>query len=329
MASEQTIQLVDSRSRRVSLAGAQMVFGRGTECDIRLNDELASRRHFAVVRTLAGWELTDLGSTNGTFLNGRRLRVGEMLPLALSDRITAGYTSFVVQLAQAPAISSPSAASGMPVPEKVFDGGQKFWDPRSAAANRPRPAWVWFVAVGSLCALALLGIGAFSPWLRVEVELTLQNLPGGDQLNQLLATAEAAIQSLTGKPPLVKVNTFEIQGMAAYGGLMLLVTGIAALVTILDLSMRWWRSWEPGFVIVMTAIIPGVILLIDARKLTRLADQEILFGVDLLTIVQGASEIIQPKLIPLSGLYLTAVGLVLLLIAGLIRTFMALISRYT
>jgi hypothetical protein len=283
------------------------------------------------VRTPAGWELRDVGSANGTFLNGRRLRVGEMLPLALSDRITAGNTSFVVQLAQAAAPPAPAAAPAVlsppALPAQVAEGGRRFPASRAAAPDRQRPAWVWFVAVMIICALALLGVGAFSPWLRVEVQLTLQNLPGGDLLNQLLATAETAIQSLTGQPPLAKTNTFDIQGMDAYGSRMLLAAAIAALVLILDLSLRWWRSWAPGLVYAAIAIIPAAMLLVGAQRFARLAHQEILFGVDLTRIIQGVSEIIQPKVTPLSGLYLTAAGLVLLLIAGVVRTIMSLVSR--
>ena len=165
------------------------------------------------------------------------------------------------------------------------------------------------------------------PWLRIEVELSLQNLPGGDLLNQLLGTAEEVIQSVTGQPPLAKTNTIEIQGMEAYGGLMLLTAGVAALVTIVDASMRWWRSWAAGLVYVAIALLPIGMLLLEFRRFAQLANQQILFGVDLLKIVQGASELIQPKVTPLSGLYLTGIGLVLLLTAGLIRTFVSLVSR--
>ena len=321
---EQPIVLVDAQGRQIPLKGTQVVFGRSTESNVRLNDDLASRRHFALLRTQAGWSLKDLGSSNGTFLNGRRLRSDEVLPLAPSDTIRAGQTTFVAQLAR-----------GMPVAGMPVAGMQPLAAPLPAASRSPAdssrgssaPVWYWATVALALGAIGALAIGAFLPWLRIEVELSLQNLPGGDLLNQLLGMAEEVIQSVTGKPPLAKTNTIEIQGMEAYGGLMLLTAGVAALVTILDASMRWWRSWASGLVYVAIALLPIGMLLLEVRRFAQLANQQILFGVDLLKIVQGASELIQPKITLLSGMYLTGIGLLLLLVVGLIRTFVSLVFR--
>src|SRR5206468_10130816 len=42
-------------------------------------------RHARLDRVGDGWSLTDIGSANGTFLDGRRLRVGEPRPLPLGQ----------------------------------------------------------------------------------------------------------------------------------------------------------------------------------------------------------------------------------------------------
>lgn len=73
----------------VVLASDRMVVGRLKACDICLPDKNASRQHAAIEREGTGWALRDLGSTNGTLLNGEpvdraRLRDG--------DRITVGIT---------------------------------------------------------------------------------------------------------------------------------------------------------------------------------------------------------------------------------------------
>lgn len=47
--------------------------GRGLDADIVINDASASRRHFNIVRTLSGWKLVDLGSGNGTKVNGSKV----------------------------------------------------------------------------------------------------------------------------------------------------------------------------------------------------------------------------------------------------------------
>jgi diguanylate cyclase (GGDEF)-like protein len=55
------------------LKGEPLVIGRGTDCDIRINDNSVSRRHARVQPDGEGWSITDLGSTNGIFLNDVRV----------------------------------------------------------------------------------------------------------------------------------------------------------------------------------------------------------------------------------------------------------------
>ncbi len=73
----------------VALAKEITTIGRLTDCDVVLDDKAASRRH-AQVRTKDGTVvLTDLGSTNGTKLNGHEV---QSRPLGDGDRITIGST---------------------------------------------------------------------------------------------------------------------------------------------------------------------------------------------------------------------------------------------
>ena len=55
------------------LRGERVVLGRSSDCDLILPDVLLSRRHAELVRGENGWLLRDLGSLNGTRLNGVRL----------------------------------------------------------------------------------------------------------------------------------------------------------------------------------------------------------------------------------------------------------------
>ena len=49
------------------------LIGRNPDCDIVLAPKSVSRKHCAVVRRSGGFELKDMGSTRGTFVDSRRL----------------------------------------------------------------------------------------------------------------------------------------------------------------------------------------------------------------------------------------------------------------
>jgi len=55
-------------------AGFALVIGRGRECDFEVADLTVSRRHAALSYEEKGWAVEDLGSRNGTFVNGWRVR---------------------------------------------------------------------------------------------------------------------------------------------------------------------------------------------------------------------------------------------------------------
>jgi pSer/pThr/pTyr-binding forkhead associated (FHA) protein len=57
-----------------------VVVGRASSCDVRLADQSVSRRHAQLRRQDDGWRVVDLLSTNGTFLNGRRISSAIALP---------------------------------------------------------------------------------------------------------------------------------------------------------------------------------------------------------------------------------------------------------
>ena len=74
------------------ITSRSFVIGRSRECDLRVTDGNASRRHAEIAQEGSVYVLVDLGSTNGTELNGRRVTRQE---LADGDRITIGATDLV------------------------------------------------------------------------------------------------------------------------------------------------------------------------------------------------------------------------------------------
>lgn len=66
--------IVVADDRRISLGDTPVAIGRSAECDVRLTDTSVSRRHAEVRRTGDSWTIVDLGSTNGTRVNGAGVR---------------------------------------------------------------------------------------------------------------------------------------------------------------------------------------------------------------------------------------------------------------
>ena len=71
--------LVNEINEEIPLTHELIILGRAAECDVVLADQRVSRRHAEVRRQEEGFILRDLGSTNGTWLNGRRLNAPALL----------------------------------------------------------------------------------------------------------------------------------------------------------------------------------------------------------------------------------------------------------
>ncbi len=72
----------------------RLTIGRELACDLTLADLSVSRWHARLHFEDGSWMLSDMGSTNGTRLNG--WRVTTSVPIAAGDRVTFGSLSFVV-----------------------------------------------------------------------------------------------------------------------------------------------------------------------------------------------------------------------------------------
>lgn len=86
--------LAEGRRHVVPPTGAAI--GRSRECEVTLADANVSRRHAEVRPTGGSWTVADLGSTNGTELNGRRVQSAQAL--RSGDRIRVGTAEVVFEL---------------------------------------------------------------------------------------------------------------------------------------------------------------------------------------------------------------------------------------
>ena len=84
----------------VTIRGPRFYIGRSEECNLRANSDAISRRHCAIMVTETDVRIRDLGSRNGTFLNGERIE-GEQ-KMQMGDQLRVGPLEFLVTFAQSP-----------------------------------------------------------------------------------------------------------------------------------------------------------------------------------------------------------------------------------
>jgi len=76
------------------LQDSDVFVGRHGQCGLVLHDPEVSRRHLKIAHGENGWLLDDLGSTNGSFVNGQRITHQTATP---GDRIQIGQSVLVIQ----------------------------------------------------------------------------------------------------------------------------------------------------------------------------------------------------------------------------------------
>jgi len=81
--------------KRTVLSGSRVVIGRSRDADLVISDPNISRRHAELRRGDEGWQIVDLGSTNGIKVNGRRVDQQALRP---GDQITVGVTDLTFEL---------------------------------------------------------------------------------------------------------------------------------------------------------------------------------------------------------------------------------------
>ncbi len=81
--------------KKISLT-AKIVIGRSPDCDIVIDTKLASRAHAIIQKIRDDYFLKDTNSTNGTYLNGRRIPPDKYVKLNPGDKITVGSVNLAI-----------------------------------------------------------------------------------------------------------------------------------------------------------------------------------------------------------------------------------------
>lgn len=139
--------------RTFVLSEAKTELGRGENVDLRIRDRAVSRHHARIIRDGAQFAVRDLGSPNGVFVNGHRVR-----------RSTRLFDGDVIELGQTilrfkGAVEEPSPAappSPEPAPEPALEPSPapELATPVPGPAEAQR-AW-WLIGLGA--ATALIGV---------------------------------------------------------------------------------------------------------------------------------------------------------------------------
>ena len=83
--------------RRVTVRH-DIVIGRGSDCNLRLSAPQMSRRHCFLRVGRDGVSVTDLDSSNGTYVDNKRIKPGERVELKTGSILTLGPVNFIVHL---------------------------------------------------------------------------------------------------------------------------------------------------------------------------------------------------------------------------------------
>lgn len=100
------VELRDGRGDAVSVQASEFVIGRGDDCAVKFEDRAVSRSHARVFHRDGSWRIRDLGSTNGTWVDGDRV---EETVLPESCRVRVNERGPTLHLSLLPAADASSA----------------------------------------------------------------------------------------------------------------------------------------------------------------------------------------------------------------------------
>lgn len=86
------------KNETVSLEGEEFIFGRNSASTVHLNDPAFSRSHFKIVVDNHSLKLTDMGSSNGTFINGVQVNPSNSEAIFKGDVITVNNSDIKITI---------------------------------------------------------------------------------------------------------------------------------------------------------------------------------------------------------------------------------------
>jgi len=248
----------------VSLDGPRLVVGRSRSCDVRLRDDTVSRLHAALVWRGGTLVLEDLGSSNGTWVNGERI----LSPRSLVAGDTVRFGS-VKGAIESGAVAPASAQVAAPVVATEHTHGLVLGRPASFARR----------AAALLVDLGLFTLGSVLPFLPLLV------VAYGETRSLIPPTLLASLPTkpffagVCGVLWLLFAFVFLIDGWARRGG----SPGMRALgLRLFDWRQRipigYTRAWLRLGAVLVTCLTLGLGFLVIPFRRDRRALHDLLAG---------------------------------------------------
>jgi len=141
-----------------ALDSDQISIGRDSSNEIPVNDAEVSRRHSRLTFQGGKYVLDDMGSTNGTFVNGQRLTGPRVLKsgevISLGEQIVFVYEAVdsdpgATMVSPRSASAAPRPVSTPPPPPQAYAGQVPVSEPEPTPAKKPNPVPI-AIAVGAV-----------------------------------------------------------------------------------------------------------------------------------------------------------------------------------
>lgn len=184
----QTIQMVmrtgPTPGKIYPLSQGQITVGRDASCDIVINDAEISRHHAKLTQQADSYVLEDMGSTNGTFVDGQRLmgphvlRPGDLV--LLGENVSLSYETVAYdEAAAAAAAPAPEYVPPTPVPpspEPAPQPAPQYYAPPELPAEPKKPNstrnWILagcgcLVLIVACVVAAAFAIDYFNLWCKL------------------------------------------------------------------------------------------------------------------------------------------------------------------
>jgi pSer/pThr/pTyr-binding forkhead associated (FHA) protein len=124
----------------VPVSRAKLVIGREVDCDLPIDSDFVSRHHCVLLLDDYTLRIRDLGSKNGTFVNGHRIGAYEMI-LLHDDLVTVGVTTLLIDFSGHKSLTPPAEKAAAIVAPALQGTGLFDGDTAVADSSSDIPQW--------------------------------------------------------------------------------------------------------------------------------------------------------------------------------------------